>query len=161
MKAVKALLSLLLVLSLVACSNTNTNNDDEAVVVNNTTYVTLFNEYGADGVTVLYNTFLVDGDTELLPASLGKIDGSYYAEVKDAIDSMEFTEGGEAGNQIARVDIKKGLDIMYLNVYDNNTVSVRKHPEEVFYTVSEDSVNALMTAIQASYDAYQIYLSGN
>ena len=91
MKIVKGLLSLLLVVSLVACSNTNTTEqDNNKVAVNYTTYTTLLNEYGAAGVTALHNTFLVDGNSELQFASLGKIDANYYETLKSAISALDF-----------------------------------------------------------------------
>ena len=159
MKVVKFLLSLLLVCSLVACSDTGAKQNE--TTVNSTSFLTLFNEYGAEGVTVLHNTFLVDGDTELLYAGLGNIDATYYNEVKTILEGATFTEGGSAGNLIARIDLKKAADITYMYVYDNGTISVRKHPEEVFYTVSQDTIDALMNVCENAYVAYELYRAGN
>ena len=156
MKLVKALFSLLLVLSLVACSNTEAKTE----TFDSAAYVTLFNEYGASGVKAAYNTYLQDGNTEWLYSDLSKIDGTYYDGIKTVVDGMTFTEGGTAGTAIARVVLQKGANMVYLYAYDNGTVSVRDDHSETVYTVSQDTIDALVTEIQEAFVAYEAFRTG-
>ena len=157
MKLVKVLCSLLLVVSLVACSNTDSNKEE---VFDNTAYVSLMNEYGANGVKVAYNTFLQDGNTEWLYSDLSKIEGVYFDGIKAAVEGLTFTEGGTCGNAIARVVLQSGANIVYLYVYDNATASVRTDKGEVVYTVSQDSIDTLVTAIENAFVAYEAFRTG-
>ncbi|MBR5794692.1 MAG: hypothetical protein IKY26_00955 [Erysipelotrichaceae bacterium] len=155
MKLVKGLLSLLLVFSLVACADTNDKKD----TFDSAAYVTLMNEYGASGMKAAYNTFLQDGNPEWLYADLGKIDGSYYTAIQNAVNGMTFTEGGTAGNAIARVVLQKGADMVYLYVYDNGTASIRKD-SEVVYTVDQAAIDTLVTEISNAFVAYENFRAG-
>ena len=156
MKILKVLMGLLLACSLLACSNT----DSKKEVFDNTAYITLMNEYGANGVKAAYNTFLQDGNPDWLYSDLSKIDGVYYDGIKAAVEGLSFTEGGTSGNAIARVVLQSGANIVYLYVYDNATVSVRTDNSEVVYTVSQDGVNTLVSAIENAFVAYESFRTG-
>ena len=156
MKFVKGLLSLLLVFSLVACSNT----EDKKNTFDHVAYTTLMTECGANGMKAAYNTFVQDGNTEWLYSDMSKIDGTYYEGIQTAVAAIEFVEGGTTGNAIARVVLQKGADIVYLYVYDNGTVSVRKDNDEMVYTVNQSAIDALVTEITNAYVAYEAFRAG-
>lgn len=157
MKLVKVLCSLLLVVSLVACSNTDVKKSN---TFDNTAYVALMNEYGANGVKVAYNTFLQDGNPDWLYSDLSKIDGVYFDGIKAAVEGLTFTEGGTCGNAIARVVLQNGANIVYLYVYDNATASIRTDNGEEVYTVSQDAINTLVGAIKEAFGAYEAFRTG-
>ena len=157
MKILKALMGLLLVCSLVACSNTDTKKEE---VFDNTAYIALMNEYGANGVKAAYNTFLQDGNPDWLYSDLSKIDGTYYDGIKAAVEGLTFTEGGTSGNAIARVVLQSGANIVYLYAYDNATVSVRTDNGEVVYTVSQDGIDTLVSAIEDAFAGYTAFRTG-
>lgn len=162
MKLVKALLALLLVFGLVACSNSNEKpqTEEEQLVVSYETFTKLYEEYGAKGVNVVFTEesgYQMETDI----AQLKDIDESFYESLKATLAAVEVAETEAAdGALIARVDLKNRLDLTYLNIYENNVIGVRRHPEEVFYTVSAESIEALLNQIEACYGAYAAAIKG-
>ena len=159
MKFMKALLAMLLVFGLVACSNEKPKND-EPTTVSYETFTKLYDKYGKKGVSVYFTpeSGYVNATTI---AKLENVDDQYFDAIKATLAQAQPKETTSAeGNLIARIDLKNRLDITYLNIYENNVISVRQHPLEVFYTVSDDTIAELLVEIQNCYDAYLEVLRG-